>query len=279
MRMGKRLSRWLVVLAATTFLAMGAYSARSKGLWPDLSQTPAEEAGGSSGSAARPGRTAGKAGIQWVRIAGGSFSMGSGNWEEGPTHSVTIKSFQLARTLVTNKQYQACVHAGACTPPDNYGDNFKGDNQPVVGVDWNQAKAFSEWAGGRLPSESEWEYAARSAGKDWKYPWGDEAATCERAVISGCGKATAPVCSKPAGNTQQGLCDMVGNAWEWVQDWYHRSYDGAPADGSAWENPAGTFRVFRGGAWSFDAEYERSADRGGSPPGNRGYFLGFRPAR
>ena len=152
---------------------------------------------------------AGKAGIQWVRIPGGSFSMGSGNGDEGPVHSVTIKSFNMAKTLVTNKQYQACVQAGACTSPEDEGASFKGDDQPVVGVDWNQAKTFSEWVGGRLPTEAEWEYAARSAGKDWKYPWGDATATCETAVISGCtSNATAPVCSKPAGNTKQGLCDI-----------------------------------------------------------------------
>jgi formylglycine-generating enzyme required for sulfatase activity len=146
-------------------------------------------------------------------------------------------------------------------------------------VDWNQAKTFSAWVGGRLPSEAEWEYAARSAGKDRKYPWGDEDATCERAVISGCGSATAPVCSKPAGNTQQGLCDMAGNAWEWVQDWYHGSYNGAPTDGSAWESPTGSYRVGRGGSWNYPADIARSAYRGSLVPGFRNYYLGFRPAR
>ena len=138
---------------------------------------------------------------------------------------MTVKSFQLAKTEVTNKQYKACVEAGACTPPSSYEG---GDDQPVVNVDWNQAKAFSEWVGGRLPSEAEWEYAARSGGKERKYPWGDEEPSCERAVMNqggnGCGRnATWPVCSKTAGNTSQGLCDMAGNVWEWTQDWYHDS--------------------------------------------------------
>ena len=258
MQMRRRFGRWLVVPAACAFLALG-----------------------SSGSAARPGRAAaGKAGIQWVRIPGGSFTMGSGKGDEGPAHTVTIKAFHMAKTLVTNKQYQACVRAGACTAPEDEGEGFKGDDQPVVGVDWSQAKAFSKWAGGRLPSEAEWEYAARGAGKDWKYPWGDEDASCERAVIAGCGSsATAPVCSKPAGNTRQGLCDMAGNAWEWVQDWYHGSYLGAPTDGGAWKNPAGSGRVNRGGSWYRDGVYVRSAYRGYSVPGLRSPRLGFRPAR
>ena len=224
------------------------------------------------------------AAIKWVTIPGGSFSMGSGKGDEGPVHSVTIKSFQMAKTLVTVAQYRACVDAGACTAPDggaycNFGVSGRADH-PVNCVDWNQAKTFSKWVGGRLPSEAEWEYAARSAGKDWKYPWGDAAATCETAVIRGCTSGgTAPVCSKPAGNTRQGLCDMAGNAWEWVQDWYHDSYNGAPTDGSAWESPTGSRRVNRGGSWYFDADLARSAYRGSYDPGRRYNYLGFRPAR
>jgi formylglycine-generating enzyme required for sulfatase activity len=226
--------------------------------------------------------TAGKAGIEWVNIPGGSFMMGSDDWSDTkPRHEVTIKSFQMAKTLVTNKQYQACVAAGACTAPDYAGESFKGDDQPAVSVDWNQAKAFSEWVGGRLPSEAEWEYAARSGGKEQRYPWGDEEATCERAVMEyGCGrKATWPVCSKPTGNTKQGLCDMAGNVMEWVQDWYHRPYAGAPTDGSAWENPTGDARVARGGAWDQAAGGVRSALRFINDPGDRFNLLGFRPAR
>jgi formylglycine-generating enzyme required for sulfatase activity len=223
----------------------------------------------------------GKAGIEWVTLPGGSFKMGSrqGQDDEKPRHKVTIESFQMAKTLVTNKQYQACVRARACTAPAAAAASFKGDDQPVVCVDWNQAQAFSKWVGGRLPTEAEWEYAARSAGKNWRYPWGNEAATCARAVISGCGSATAPVCSKPAGNTQQGLCDMAGNAWEWVQDWYHGSYRGAPRDGSAWGSPTGSVRVDRGGSWGHFAADARSAGRGYAGPGLRVNLLGFRSAK
>ncbi|MFI5363638.1 MAG: formylglycine-generating enzyme family protein [Elusimicrobiota bacterium] len=230
--------------------------------------------------AAATGAAPGKAGILWISIPGGTFTMGSdsGASDEKPRHRVTVWGFQMAKTLVTNKQYKICVDAGACAPPAHQDAAFDGDDQPVVGVDWNQAKAFSEWAGGRLPTEAEWEYAARGAGKDVRYPWGDEPATCERAVIRGCATATAPVCSRPAGNTEQGLCDMAGDAWEWVQDWYHLTYIGAPEDGSAWEDED-QYRAVRSSSWSDDAAAARATLRSHAEQDFRNRFLGFRPVR
>ncbi|OQC36516.1 MAG: Serine/threonine-protein kinase pkn1 [Deltaproteobacteria bacterium ADurb.Bin058] len=230
-------------------------------------------------------------GIEWVRIAGGTFEMGSndGESDERPVHSVTVPTFEMTRTEVTVDQYGACVDAGFCTAPDT-GTNCNWDksdrgSHPINCVDWDQAQDFANWLAARLPSEAEWEYAARSGGQGWKYPWGDEEATCDRAVIeddsgSGCGSgSTWPVCSKPSGNTTQGLCDMAGNVWEWVQDWHHGNYDGAPTDGSAWESPTGSYRVFRGGSWHGDARYVRAAIRGNDDPGARSVYLGFRVAR
>jgi formylglycine-generating enzyme required for sulfatase activity len=229
-------------------------------------------------------------GIEWVSIPGGSFMMGSvgGGYDEKPRHEVTVKAFELAKSEVTVAQYKACVDAGACGEPGtegycNWGVQGR-ENHPVNCVNWEDAWAFSKWVGGRLPSEAEWEYAARSAGKNREYPWGDEAATCQRAVINdgglGCGKdSTWPVCSKPGGNTEQGLCDMAGNVWEWAQDWYHDSYKGAPNDGSAWESPAGSGRVVRGGSWVSGAGYARAARRDSAVPGYRFVYLGLRPAR
>jgi formylglycine-generating enzyme required for sulfatase activity len=256
---------------------------------PDLTALAKGAAGGGSvvgGGKAAPA-TAGNADIRWVKVPGGTFAMGT--WDSDlvrarPVHQVTLKTLQFAKTLVTNKQYRACVAAGACTETRDCGRQYVGDDQPVVCVDWEQAQAFSQWVGGRLPTEAEWEYAARSAGKDRKFPWGDEDATCERAVISeggyGCGRnVTWPVCSKTAGNTEQGLCDMAGNTWEWMQDWSHDSYDGAPADGSAWKNPPGLYRVIRGGSWSGVAGVARSANRDVTYPGNYTTNLGFRPVR
>jgi formylglycine-generating enzyme required for sulfatase activity len=249
----------------------------------DAAAVPARAA--AAGSADAPARTAaGNAGIQWVEIPGGTFAMGSGSEDESPVHRVTIPAFHIAKTLVTNKQYNACVAAGACVKAYSYGPEYDGDDQPLVGVTWDQAKAFSKWAGGRLPTEAEWEYAARSAGKDQKYPWGDEEATCANAALDECeGRGTAHVCSKPAGNTEQGLCDMVGKVWEWVEDGYHENYNGAPTDGSAWA-AAGSRHVMRGGvrtrSGSVRADYPgRAAHRDGEGSFVGNSDVGFRPAR
>ncbi|OQC42802.1 MAG: Serine/threonine-protein kinase pkn1 [Deltaproteobacteria bacterium ADurb.Bin058] len=230
--------------------------------------------------------------IEWVRIAGGTFEMGSndGDFDEKPVHSVTVPTFKMTKTEVTVDQYGACVDAGSCSAPGtgtycNWDKSDRGSH-PINCVDWDQAQAFANWVGGRLPSEAEWEYAARSGGRDWKYPWGDEDATCERAVMDddggdGCGRdSTWPVCSKPSGNTTEGLCDMAGNVFEWVQDLYHSSYDGAPTDGSAWEKPTGSYRVNRGGSWFSIAGGVRAAVRFRDVPRNRDDVgLGFRLAR
>ena len=234
-------------------------------------------------------------GIEWVRIVGGSFSMGSndGDSDETPVHRVTVPTFEMSKTEVTVDQYRACVDAGFCLAAGtstkyrhcNWDKSDRGSH-PINCVDWNQAQDFANWAGGRLPSEAEWEYAARSGGRDWKYPWGDQEASCERVVMDGgsgegCGRnITWPVCWRTRGNTTDGLCDMAGNVWEWVQDLYHSSYDGAPTDGSARESPAGSSRVRRGGSWRDSAGGVRAAIRGNDSPTQREHMgLGFRLAR
>ena len=252
-----------------------------------LQAVQSRTSGSSSG-----GSSPGKAGLVWVRIPGGSFRMGSesGDSDEKPVHTVRVSSFELLKSEVTVGQYGACVKAGKCSAPDssgsycNWGKSGRG-RHPVNCVDWKQARAFCGWSGGRLPSESEWEYAARSGGKGWKYPWGNAAATCSRAVMddggNGCGKVrTWPVCSKSSGNSAQGLCDLAGNVWEWVEDCWHGSYETAPSTGKAWtENCSGSNRVGRGGGWNSSAGNARAAFRYNGGPGNRNYDLGFRCAR
>ncbi len=229
-------------------------------------------------------------GIQWVRIAGGSFEMGSeaGGDDEKPMRTVRVETFALSKTEVTVRQYRACVEAGRCTAPD-MGDSCNWekvgrDDHPINCVDWEQASAFARWAGGRLPSEAEWEYAARSGGKSREYPWGDQKADCSRAVMdegsgNGCGQGgtTFPVCSKPRGNTGQGACDMAGNVMEWVGDWFG-PYGEAPNDGGA-RTRAARDRVSRGGSWFSAARFLRVTSRDYRSPGLRSVNLGFRVAR
>ena len=222
-------------------------------------------------------------GVEWIPISGGTFWMGSlgGSFDENPIHKVTISSFEMARTETTAGQYLKCVTAGVCTPPHwddgrclvfiddggywrkaNLPAHAREENKPVVCVDWGQANVFAKWAGGRLPTEAEWEYAARNGGKKEQYPWGDQKATCSYAVMDdgsgyGCGaKAAAPVCSRQSGNTAQGLCDIAGNVGEVTADWY----GGFSAVGSV--NPqgpkAGKRKVERGGSWGSDAAGLRS---------------------
>jgi formylglycine-generating enzyme required for sulfatase activity len=229
----------------------------------------------------------------WVTISGGTFQMGStsGQSNETPVHQVTVPAFQMTETEVTVAQYEVCVNeGGACSAPGtdiycNWNDTGYEDH-PVNCVDWQQAVDFCTWAGGRLPSEAEWEYAARSTGpsSSYEYPWGNATATCSYAVMEGggygCGTGrTWAVCSKPAGNTVQGLCDMAGNVYEWVQDWYHGDYTGAPTDGSAWLIPTGSERVMRGGSLYNVALHVRAANRYHDDPSYQNYYLGFRCAR
>jgi formylglycine-generating enzyme required for sulfatase activity len=210
--------------------------------------------------------------LVWVPIPGGTFQMGSpdgvGEDDEHPQHEVTVPDFEILQTEVTVAQYEECVEEGECTEPmpDGYdpGDEWVekcawiADDtawRPIDCVDWSQAVAFCEWVGGRLPTEAEWEYAARSAGQDDTYPWGEDEPTCDLCVMDevggisyyACEEGVAwPVCSKPLGNTEHELCDMSGNVSEFVQDCYHYDYVGAPDDGSAWEDSCDYHYVKRG---------------------------------
>lgn len=186
---------------------------------------------GSSGSVEAPvgSVTRGKAGIEWVSLG----------------------TFELSKTEVTVAQYRACVEAGACSEPFtsshcNWGRSGR-DNHPVNCVSWTQAAAFASWAGGRLPTGEEWTYAATSGGQLWKYPWGSNRATCERAIMddggNGCGQGhTWPVCSKPFGESMQGLCDLAGNVWEWTDE---RTASNRVGRGGSWSSPASSMGVSR----------------------------------
>ena len=202
----------------------------------------------------------GPAGLAWVTHEGGDFQMGRnyGPAVERPMRSVRVHGFQISRTEVTVAQYKACVQDGLCSEPDRgYACNWKrkkGEQLPVNCVDWYQAEAFAKWAGGRLPTEAEWEFAARSSGRETLYPWGGEVPHCQRAIVNelgpGCGEGkSAPVCSRESGRTEYRVCDLIGNLSEWVQDPWHGNYQSAPNDSRVWSSGSPVERVVRGGSY------------------------------
>ena len=238
----------------------------------------------------------------WALLDGGTFLQGSesalfpSSWSETPAHDVTVPTFEMMTTEATTSQYAQCVLAEVCAEPlvaqgENSGKNcnwlwWGRDDHPVNCVNAYEAEAYCEWIDARLPSESEWEYAARSGGQDIEYPWGDEPASCDLAIMSagnyqyGCGLGhTWPVCSKPLGNTEQGLCDMGGNVKEWVQDCWYGNYDGAPTDGSAWIVGSCEDNVLRSGCYKAPDNGLRTRLRGYNPSFGRGDAIGFRCAR
>jgi sulfatase modifying factor 1 len=233
----------------------------------------------------------------WLNCGKGlGYCMGADSGDAQPVHEVVIHSFQMSKTMVTVEQYAACVSAGQCGAPAtsaycNWGIAGR-ERHPVNCVTWAQANQFAKFKssqsgfqGARLPSESEWEYAAKDEGQPTIYPWGATDPACGLAVMYGdggygCGNdSTMPVCSMSAGNTAQGLCDMAGNLSEWVEDVYQSSYSGAPADGKAFEG-AGTSRVTRGGSFKNGvASALRSDARGSDDPIHSYVLVGFRLAR
>ncbi|HLT36878.1 MAG TPA: formylglycine-generating enzyme family protein [Enhygromyxa sp.] len=168
-----------------------------------------------------------------VEVPGGWFVMGCAEgldpfcepWEF-PPHEVLLEDFSIGKYEVTVAEYRACVEAGSCETPGSCHWTTPGYEQhPINCVSWSQAVDFCEWIGGRLPSEAEWEKAARS--DDARvYPWGNDPLTCERVVSSDlCNSNGAePVGSRPAGASPYGALDMLGNLQEWVSDWYADDY-------------------------------------------------------
>lgn len=221
--------------------------------------------------------------IEFSEIPAGSFTMGSdpsrGSRDEHPPRLVTItRPFLLARTPVTNAQYRDFVAAKGVNPPMSFSvAKLSGDQQPAVGISWHDAQAFCSWAGFRLPTESEWEYACR-AGSTTDYWYGDSAERLGQWAwyVENSDMQTAMVAQKPA--NPYGLFDMHGNVFEWCQDWLG-DYASAPLDGSANGDATSGKRVLRGGSWFVDALHCRSASRRGRQPGSRGGEVGFRPAQ
>jgi formylglycine-generating enzyme required for sulfatase activity len=225
-----------------------------------------------------------------VKVPAGEFAMGTstGEGDEQPERKVDLDAFQIDQYEVTVAQYQACVEAGGCAAPKrgkgcNAGQTEDRSGHPVNCVNWEQARQYCAWAGKRLPTEAEWEKAAR--GTDGRqYPWGGAPADCGHAVMDddgpGCGQGrTWPVGSKTAGTSPYGAQDMAGNVWEWVADWYDEGYYAAGPDRNPPGPAAGTKRVLRGGAWNGVPVNISGTRRGKSVPEFQGDGFGFRCAR
>ncbi|GEM_PF-894099 len=235
-----------------------------------------------------------KTGMVLIRVPAGEFQMGSadGSDDQKPVHRVVLDEYLIGKYEVTNAQYRAFVKAtGRKEPPQppdgcgylNYFGDARYDDYPVVDVSWEDAKAYCDWAGLALPTEAQWEYAARGkSGR--KYPWGNEEPDANRAQYGksvNSGDYTKRVGSFPTGVSAVGALDMGGNVWEWCADWYGDKYYGGCGDGM--RNPIGpdsdSYRVLRGGSWIVSDTCLRGSYRDRYDPGFRYIDSGFRAAR
>jgi formylglycine-generating enzyme required for sulfatase activity len=245
-----------------------------------------------------------------VSIPAGVFTMGSdrGQHDERPVRTVYVDAFEIDRFEVRVSEYAECVDSGRCVEPYSGGPVFPKEwewrncnwsipersDHPINCVNWSEANVFCSWVEKRLPTEAEWEKAAR--GDDGRrYPWGEEQPDCDRAVIDsggdGCGRETTwPVGSRPLGASPYGVEDLAGNVWEWVDDWYAYDYYSRAPDKNPRNEVAeavgrqpgwATGKVLRGGSWADQATSLHSASHRLGYPQNvdPDYTVGFRCAR
>jgi len=222
-----------------------------------------------------------------LALPAGNFTMGAsrGDRSEKPAHKVSInKPFAIGKYEVTVAQWNECHTAGACSYKPDFNDPQ--DNSPIRDISWSDAQEYTKWLSTvtqkpyRLPTEAEWEYAARG-GTDTTYWWGNEVGASQ-ADCKNCGgkwnnKSPAAVDAFPA--NPFGLHGTSGGVWEWVADCWHKTYKGAPKDGTAWSRNDCRENVIRGGAWRNDANYIHSASRFKYDTHVRYLLNGFRIAR
>ncbi len=234
-----------------------------------------------------------KDGAPMAQIPPGEFQMGSyyGCENEEPVHTVYVDAFYIDKYEVTNAQYRRFVLATGHSEPEGSGymdgkwlDGFKpwsdsrfsSDTHPVVCVSWYDAQAYASWAGKRLPTEAEWEKAARGGLVGMEYPWGNER-TEENANYGSCIGHTTPVGNYPPND--YGLYDMAGNVWEWCADWYDRNYYSHSPRSNPQGADSGSYRVVRGGGWSRHPCSIEVATRLYYIPSIKCDYIGFRCVR
>ena len=192
-----------------------------------------------------------------------------------------VSAFELGRTEVTREQYERFMKATRAPEPGHWKHElYARPGSPVVGVTWDQAVAFASWCGGRLPTEAEWEFAARGTDRR-RYPWGNESPDKTRAVFHrDIGfDGTSPVNTAPAGKSPFGLLDMAGNVFEWCSDWYDDGYYARSPHNNPQGPAEGKYRVVRGGAWVSLADALRAGAREKYPPEKSAVLIVFRVAR
>ena len=219
-------------------------------------------------------------------VPAGEFMMGSQGTkdDEKPVHAVELNAFYMDTYEVTTERYRDFLNATGRAAPRAWTDAIPVNHgrKPVVGVSWSDAEAYCDWAGKRLPTEAEWEKAAR--GTDGRqYPWGNEAPTKDRANYDGPAGFSywtlTDVGSQHAGVSPYGMHDMAGNVWEWVADWYdHDYYQRSPKKNPAGP-PSGQYKVLRGGSWNDRPILVRSAQRTGNTALLQTNYIGFRCAQ
>ena len=226
-------------------------------------------------------------GMTMLYVPAGEFQMGSDNGErdEKPVHTVYLDAFWIDQSEVTNAMYAKCVEARECDPPsstgsrtrESYYGNAEFGDYPVIYVSWNDAVAYCEWAERRLPTEAEWEKAARGT-DERTYPWGNTIDSSYANYNSNVGDTMA-VGSYEKGASFYGAYDMAGNVWEWIADWYGSDYYASSPSSNPTGPDSGSARVLRGGAWVNYNDFARSAYRGRGDPASSNVNLGFRCSR
>ncbi|MBN1562587.1 MAG: SUMF1/EgtB/PvdO family nonheme iron enzyme [Anaerolineae bacterium] len=216
--------------------------------------------------------------VLFVEVPAGCFMMGTdeGEHDEHPAHELCLDDFWIMKTEVTRAMYAACAAAGGCTAiaTPNIAGN---DNQPINHVNWDQANDFCDWLDARLPSESEWEYAARGP-EGWLYPWGNEFIPDNAVYINNSGDQIAQVGSMPGGASWVGALDMSGNVWEWTSS-FAKPYPYNRRDGrEGTSNLILINRVTRGGSYANESEFLRAANRSSYSPDTAIGLIGFRCA-